>query len=123
MLAAIGAACALLFALDPARSPLYPRCVFHLLTSLYCPGCGSLRALHQLLHGHVLTAFGLNALVVLSLPFVAYGLAASVLRWAGLKPLPRVHVPAWAGWALLGAVVAFGVLRNLPAWPFSRLAP
>jgi hypothetical protein len=29
----------------------------------------------------------------------------------------------WMGWAAAAAVVLFGVLRNLPAWPFCLLAP
>ena len=39
------------FALDPSRSDLFPRCVFLSLTGYKCPGCGSQRAIHALLHG------------------------------------------------------------------------
>lgn len=116
-------AAATLFAFDPATARFYPVCIFHALTGLHCPGCGSLRALHQLLHGHVAAAFGLNALMVLSLPFIAYGLASYGLRWLGRRPLPPVFARPWLGWALFAAIVAFGVLRNIPAWPFSLLAP
>ncbi|PYV86056.1 MAG: hypothetical protein DMG90_22080 [Acidobacteria bacterium] len=35
---------------NPASSGIFPPCPFLWLTGFYCPGCGSLRALHQLLH-------------------------------------------------------------------------
>ena len=116
------ATAAVLFLWDPAGRA-YPFCLFHALTRLYCPGCGSLRALHQLLHGHVLTALGLNPLMVLSLPLVAYALAGHALRWMGWSVLRPLPVRPWMGWAAVAAVVLFGVLRNLPAWPFCLLAP
>jgi len=131
-IAALGfAAAAVIFAFDPARPGPYPICLFHALTGLYCPGCGSLRALHQLLHGHFIAAVRFNPLMVLSLPFVAYGMASYVLRWAGLPALPGGRIWArlvaraggWWGWALVALIVAFGVLRNVPAWPFRLLAP
>ena len=122
-LTVVGAVCLLLFVLDPARCVFYPRCAFHVLTGLYCPGCGSLRALHQLLHGHVLAALGLNPLMVLSLPLVAYALAGHALRWMGWSVLRPLPVRPWMGWAAVAAVVLFSVLRNLPAWPFCLLAP
>ncbi len=63
-LAAAGAAALVLFCFDPARCAVYPVCTFHQLTGLDCPGCGSLRAMHQLLHGHFLSALHFNALAV-----------------------------------------------------------
>ena len=40
------------------------------LTGLACPGCGSLRALHQLTHGHFGEALRLNPMLVMALPFL-----------------------------------------------------
>src|SRR2546423_1716517 len=57
-----------LFLFNPAQSGYYPLCLFHQSTGMLCPGCGSLRAMHQLLHGHVLAAMHYNALLVLSVP-------------------------------------------------------
>ena len=39
---------------DPAGSVFWPKCPFHLLTGLECPGCGSQRAVHSLLNGDLL---------------------------------------------------------------------
>src|SRR2546421_11472933 len=54
-LALVGAA--VLFWFEPTQHAFYPICAFHRTTGLLCPGCGSLRALHQLLHGQVAAAF------------------------------------------------------------------
>jgi len=114
---------ALLFRVDPGRSSLYPRCPFHDLTGLHCPGCGSLRALHQLLHGRPLAALDLNPLLVLSLPILGHAALGGVgLRWRG-RPLPRLEWPARGVRWLLGLILLFWLLRNLPVEPFRCLAP
>ena len=101
-----------LFHLNPANSRLYPACPLHQFTGLYCPGCGSLRAVHQLLHGNLGAAMRLNPLLVLALP------AILILC---LKPSWAYRV--WLPWVALGTLIAYGILRNIPAWPFSLLAP
>ena len=97
-------------------------CLFYELTGLYCPGCGSGRAALALLHGRVGEAFGHNPLFMLLAPFLAYVLVREYLRFVfpgfGLKP---TRLPAWAGPAALVLILAFWVLRNLPAFAF--LAP
>ncbi len=62
---------AILFFFDPTKHNFYPLCQFHLLTGLYCPGCGATRASYQLLHGNFLTALHDNDLYVLSLMALA----------------------------------------------------
>lgn len=102
----------LLFAYDPTSATFFPPCPFHWLTGLNCPGCGSLRATHSLLHGHVGDAFGFNPLLVLSIPFVG----ALVLRgsWA---------YKVWVPWMAFAVLLTYGVLRNIPVWPFVLLSP
>ena len=113
----------LVYRCDPTTSGLYPPCPFHALTGLYCPGCGSLRALHQLLHGNLGLAFGLNALMVLSAPFLVYAFLSQGLDALGRRVLPRPFLPSWTIWSLLGVILAYWVLRNVPVYPFSVLAP
>jgi len=110
---AFGAVAAALFAFDPVRVSVFPVCPFHQLTGLWCPGCGTTRALHQLLHGNLAAAFRFNALSMSMLPVAGYLIVrgdASTLK------------PTWI-WVLLAAIVAFGVLRNIPAYPFTLMAP
>ena len=124
VLAGAGAAALVVLALwDPARTGLFPPCLVHEATGLHCAGCGSQRALHALLHGRLGAAVESNLLLVLTLPFLLYGLGrATAGRFLG-RDLPRVPVRAVMIWGLLGLVVLFTVLRNLPFFPFTALAP
>lgn len=117
---------ALLFVFDPSRHSFYPACVFKRLTGYDCPGCGGLRAAHAVLHGRVLEAIHLNALVVIGLPLL---LVVLTLRHTGQRARPNANDPRvqpnplWPWGVALGLVVAFGLLRNLPIWPFGITPP
>jgi hypothetical protein len=123
VLAAVGGA-AVLFIHEPAPGGLYPPCVFHRYTGLHCPGCGSTRGLHALLHGRLWAAFRYNALMVLALPFLAVAFIRYTRRVFGsrLSPARRTAPAGWI-WGLLALVIAYWVLRNLPFRPFVWLAP
>ena len=108
-----------LFFIDPNGSSIFPPCTFYRLTGLYCPGCGSLRCLHQFLHGHLQTGFKLNPLMVLSLPFLGYAFISRVIFVIRGKPFPNTFIPAFWIWLLLGFILAFWVVRNTPYYPFS----
>jgi Protein of unknown function (DUF2752) len=108
---------------NPASSGIFPPCPFLWLTGFYCPGCGSLRALHQLLHGNVRAAFAFNPFAVLSFPFLAYAGASRAAYLLNCRYFPRIFLPAWFIWTLFSAIVLFGILRNLPMYPFRFLAP
>jgi len=105
-------AAAVLFFFNPGQHGFYPFCLFHRMTGLQCPGCGSLRALHQLLHGNVLEALRLNALLVLSFPLVSWLLARSAAPLFGLRVRPLCIRPAWV-WTTFALVAIFGIARNL----------
>jgi hypothetical protein len=65
----------------------------------------------------------LNPLMVISIPFLGYAYVSYGLCSLGMRPLQYVPVPRWWGWFVLAAVLAYGVLRNIPGYPFSLLAP
>ena len=113
---------AVLYQFNPARSGFYPVCLFHATTGLLCPGCGSLRAMHQMLHGNPGVALRCNLLLVLSFPVVS-GFAIRY-GWQKLqhKPFAMVIRPVWI-YAVAAALVLFSILRNLPAEQFSCLRP
>ena len=120
---AVLAVAAFLTLWDPTRSLGWARCPFHALTGLHCAGCGTLRALHQLLHGHLRAAVGLNPLTIVLLPFLAYPFLSNVVMTVRGRFLPRVSLPPMTGWVLLWTVVAFWIARNIPLYPFTLLAP
>ncbi|HEX3625081.1 MAG TPA: DUF2752 domain-containing protein [Verrucomicrobiae bacterium] len=114
------AGAAVLYFFDPTKHSFYPICEFHMVTGLYCPGCGATRASYQLLHGNILAALRDNALFVASLPVLALrGIWLLNLRRHGQSL--RFFITPAALWAFLAVALVFVVLRNLPA--FSFLAP
>ena len=117
----IGAA--VLYNVDPRNPGTYPICPFFGLTGCFCPGCGTLRALHLLLNGNPLAAMGYNPFAVLSLPFIVYSFLTGALRAFALPAPSPVFVRAGWIWGLLGAVLTFWALRNVPFAPFTVLAP
>ncbi|MBC6992418.1 DUF2752 domain-containing protein [Hymenobacter sp. BT491] len=114
---------ALYFRLDPARYP-FPRCPFYLLTGLYCPGCGTQRALHALLHGRLCQAASLNLLAVLYAPVLVFGAADGVraLATGQVRRTSFLYHPGF-GRLIVITTVLFAVLRNLPSALGTWLAP
>ncbi|MFN0215317.1 MAG: DUF2752 domain-containing protein [Saprospiraceae bacterium] len=104
------------FFLDP-NSHFFPKCPFLWLSGWKCPGCGSQRAIHHLLHGDFLGAFRVNFLFVLALPYVFLGLVLEYTAW-GRRQIPIRR--RWYGYratlVTLFAVLIFGFTRNL--WGF-----
>jgi Protein of unknown function (DUF2752) len=117
-----GAAALFVFVVDPARAALYPPCLFHILTGLYCPGCGSARAVHQLLHGHVAAAFGLNPAATLFVPVLGCAYLASAARAFSRRPRRAVILSQGWFWLVLVSVVVYWFARNIPVYPFHPLA-
>jgi Protein of unknown function (DUF2752) len=117
------AAIILLRVFDPATSGIFPPCPIRYLTGLYCPGCGSLRAMHALLHGELARAWAMNPLMIVMLPFVTYGLVSAALLELRGNGLPEVMLPAKWIRAFCVVVVLYAVARNLPLYPFDLLAP
>ena len=108
-----GVAVGVVALVDPNEPGHYPTCPFLALTGLYCPGCGSLRAVHALTNGDITTAVGLNVLTVLAVVALSVVWARWARRsWTGAR---RTTVaPAALLWSLSVVVVVFGVLRNVP---------
>lgn len=99
---------AMLYSFDPEGGAPYLPCPFRWITGWLCPGCGSQRALHDLLHGRIGEAFGHNAALVGAMPLLAIQWALG--RWRGSSPGTDNRVVY--GWAI--ALVAWGILRNIP---------
>jgi hypothetical protein len=108
-----------LFIFEPGRSGFFLTCPFRALTGFTCPGCGSTRGLHHLLHGDPVAAFQLNPLFVIALPFMLYALirySNAVLR---RRPLQTNQLQPKYIWVLFVAVLSFWIFRNTPWYPFN----
>ena len=120
LVAAAGALLLLYFFVEP-KNGILPKCFFHELTGLYCPGCGVQRSFHALLNGHILNAIDYNLLFILFLPLIIFFILAFSL---GRKhpSTSFIYKPIFS-FAVVIVVVSFWVLRNIPVTPFSWLAP
>lgn len=109
------------FAIDPYR-PRAVGCPVHAMTGGWCPGCGSTRAVHELLHGDVAASVACHPLVVVLVAFVGY-LAASAYARAHLpasSPMRRwarhpTELPAGVLYGIAAVFVALTVVRNVDA--------
>lgn len=108
-----------LYLFNPATGTGYPACPFRMITGLQCPGCGTLRGLHQLLHGHPLAAFKLNPLMLISLPFLLLVLFLSTRSALTSRPQTKIFVPTEFIWTFLGLVIFFWIFRNTSLYPFA----
>lgn len=108
----IAAAGIIFFVFDPSVSALFPKCPFRMLTGLQCPGCGSQRAIHALLHLDIAAAFRYNALLVVSIPVVALLLAAEAYRQKKPEFYARIHHPALI-WGYFCATLLWWIGRNI----------
>ena len=99
-----------------------PACIFRQLTGLYCPGCGSGRAISAVLHGHLLSALACNPLLfLLGIPALSVFLheyLRLVFPRSGLKP---ITIPQHVSVGCVVLVALFWILRNISAFGF--LAP
>ncbi len=108
----------------PGGLPWLPGCMFHKLTGLHCAGCGMTRAAHAALHGEIGKAFRYNPVGMVLLPLACVGIGIQLIGWVRGKPLPfRLIVGVKGGWCIAALLIGFWVLRNIPLWPFTLLAP
>ncbi|WP_084791423.1 DUF2752 domain-containing protein [Leyella lascolaii] len=100
------------FFIDPTASPLFPKCPFWYVTNIKCPGCGSQRAIHDLLHLDITAACSHNLLMTLSIPY----LLLLIYSQQNQKRHPRLYKTLYgrvAIYATLIIIVIWTVLRNL----------
>jgi len=100
------------FIFDPSHYLWFPRCPFLIISGYKCPGCGSQRTIHALLHFNIQEAFHYNAFLVCSIPFIIILTIAEILRKSKPKFYIRVHRPLYI-YIYLIAVILWWILRNI----------
>jgi hypothetical protein len=99
-------------------------CVLNSLTGLYSPGCGAERALSALLRLDIAAALSYNVIFVVALPFLGYYFLSVYLRFIFDRVvIPIMNVPLKYYIGALVVFVIFGIVRNIPVYPFTWLAP
>lgn len=99
---------------SPEDSQFFPQCPFHYLTGLDCPGCGSQRAIHHLLHFRFTEALRSNPLLVVAIPYVILGVY--IEYFGGKEKCPRVKQLFYNRTAIIVVliiIVLFWIGRNL----------
>jgi hypothetical protein len=121
-LALVAGIAVVLFFFDPTRNAIYPVCYFHKLTGWHCPGCGSLRALHHLTHGELAAAFHCNPLLLVSLPVIGWLFGHGLIKRHNSTGFAQ-SLKSVTLWIVIGVIMLFGVLRNLPHPAFAWMSP
>ncbi len=111
--AALAAATAYTGIRDPHEPGFFPSCVFYSASGYYCPGCGGLRAVHDLVTGDIAGAMSMNPLVVLGVIPAGVFLIGWWLLSVGTDRVRPVDIPTWVGIAIPLVLAVFWVVRNL----------
>ncbi|MFY0604209.1 MAG: DUF2752 domain-containing protein [Flavobacteriaceae bacterium] len=107
----------LYFLFNPSLGDLFPKCPFYSSTGAYCPGCGSQRAIHDLVHLRILDALSHNFLMVLLLP------TGLILYFFSRKKFNDIMYHPKSPYIIFGIIGLYWILRNLDFAPFHYLAP
>lgn len=101
---------------DPHQQGSWGICPTKFLTGWDCPGCGGLRAVHDLTDLDVSAALSSNILVVLAVPLLVLLWLGWLRRaWRGQGApyqVSRIHLAL--GQAAVVVMVVFAVVRNTP---------
>lgn len=108
---------------NPVTAGFFPQCPLYQMTGFACPGCGLTRGFHALFHGDIISAIDYNALIPFYTFIFVYLLVSMILvavrghglSWKIFKPKMMY------GFMIL--IFAFGLVRNLPIYPFNLLYP
>ena len=106
----------LYYAINPATSYLMPKCLFKILTGFDCPSCGSQRALHALLNGHIYEAIMFNPFIFLVAPYlltVIYVTSSKSRLAAVIRPITHSHITIIL---YLVIYIVWWVVRNTNWW-------
>ena len=109
---AIAAAATTYYLFDPAEAAWMPHCLWKTLTGTDCPGCGSQRMMHALMHGDLARAWHANAFALCMIPFIIFLLWLEMTRERHPELYARLHKTSTI-WTLAGVITAWWICRNL----------
>lgn len=105
LIALIPLICVFLYLLkstNPEYSKFFPKCFLYKFTGIQCPGCGTGRAIYNLLNGNIKTAFLYNPLLFLAIPTLIILFCSKKMRLN--------HI--FSKWVAI-VVILYMILRNI----------
>lgn len=109
--------------LDPGELIIFPKCFFFSLTGWYCPGCGSQRAIHHLLHLNLNEVVTNNMLILPGFLLIGYHYSYQAANRKFNLTLPNVLYKRSTPWLIFAIVLGYWIIRNLEVVPFTYFAP
>ena len=114
----------ILYNFNPAvPNNIYPPSLSREWGGFYCPGCGMLRALHQLLHGNWQSALRFNPLLIICLPYFIYWITPYFIKYFYRINLYTIHHKNLQIILTILVILVYGILRNIPSPIFLWLVP
>ena len=101
------------YSYNPENTGFFPQCPFKYFTGYSCPGCGSQRAIHEILHLNFSKAFEHNALLMLSIPYMLIGFSFNFDDVKNRFPRTRTFFFGQkAVFVIVAIVICFFIFRN-----------
>jgi hypothetical protein len=113
---ALGGAATAVVAIANPNTTHVPLCPLHAMTGLWCPFCGSLRAVFELTRGRIGLALHDNVILVAALPLLLVVWLDAVRRQN--REQPARHWPRVVWLVAVAVVFLFAIVRNLPGGEF-----
>jgi len=107
---------------NPSNINLFPKCPLYSSTGIYCPGCGSQRALHDMLNFKFKEMIGHNFLFLFGIIIIIYHFIVEGILYFKGKDYNLLYKPK-TPIIILIIVILYWILRNIPSYPFTLLAP
>jgi len=122
LLLGIGIALVYVF-INPSEVDFLPKCPLFATTGIYCPGCGSQRATHQLLNFNLFGVINQNILYAAGLLLFIYHGTTLVLNKFFKQNFYNYIYHRKTPIIILIFIILFWIFRNIPVYPFNLLAP
>lgn len=113
----------LYFFINPSNLNFFPKCPLYVTTGIYCPGCGSQRATHQLLQLNLYGVLQQNVLYFIGVLILGYHIVITSLNLFFKKNSYNYIYHPKTPIIILIVIIIYWVLRNIPYYPFNILAP
>lgn len=95
-------------------------CPVHYATGLYCPSCGVSRMLLNLLKLDFKTAFRYNQCLFFILPIIIIIILSGTIKYIKTGQTKLNRFQSFICILIIIILIAFGILRNLPSYPYLR---